>query len=396
MSGWAPSSPGKLFREPRYPAFARAAVRAAACGSAAPLLAELGGEAPAAAATLAAFAVSTQGLSPLLARAPDVRALPPGLADFLAGEAEGSALRAAALRETLVETVIRLREARVEVVALKGAVLAFRDYPDASLRPMGDLDLLLADPSTLGRATQVLAAGGRWRALFDTSRHRVFAAKGERVARPATEDPGNPIRLEMHRSFRLPVLGRWFDASAELRRETETLTLEGVAVTVPAVPATVRHLLLHAAEDFAALGLRGIQAHDFRVLARRLGPLRPRLDAGDLAAGPAPLLYASEAVESLFPGSFDASFLAALGAKVPASRRALAAALPPIRHTRPARGWTKTLLPLIGSPGARLRFLARTLAPSLGELRANAAGDGSIAAAYIRVFARRLETYFSR
>ena len=389
-SGLPPFEPERLLAEPRYPVLARAAVRAVEGGSVGPLLAELG-DATTGSQTLAAFAASTQGLSALLARARDVHTLPPLLASFLAGQAESAAARARVLRERLVETVALLRAAGVEIVALKGAVLAFRDYSEASLRPMGDLDLLLEDPSAMERASAALTGGGRWRPLYDTYRHRVFGAEGERVARPATEDPENPVRLELHTSFRLPVLGRWFDASAEVRSKTETLTLDGVAVTVPARPATLRHLLVHAAEDFAGLGLRGIQAHDFRLLSCRHGPLAVPITREDRSAGVAPLAYAASAVEGLFPRSFDPRFLGDLAATVPAPLRLRAAALPPLRYTRPRRGWSRTLLSLIESPSRRGRFLARTLFPSPGEVRANAAADGSsLWAAYGRLAASRL------
>jgi hypothetical protein len=102
-------------------------------------------------------------------------------------------------------------------------------------------------------------------------------------------------------------------------------------------------------------------------------------------------------VESLFPGSFAPGFLAdlAAGARVAGSR--YAAGLPLIRHTRPRRGWTRALLPLIETPGRRARFLARTLFPPPGEVRANAAADGSsLAAAYVRLAASRLAALIQR
>ena len=225
---------------------------------------------------LAAFAISTQGLSALIARIGGLAAPPPPLVDFLLEENLQAVARANRLQETLGATVHALRAAGVEVVALKGAVLAFFHYPDAALRPMGDLDLLLRDPADLARATAALVRAG-WRALFDTSRHRVFARPHERVVRPAAEDPENPIRVEVHTSFRLPVLGRVYDASEALRAGAVARDLGGTPVNVAAGPALPMHLLFHAAEDFAGNGIRGIQAYDFRLLAR--ASRRPR--AGD-------------------------------------------------------------------------------------------------------------------
>ena len=300
----------------------------------------------------------------------------------------------------LEETVVTLRAAGVEVVALKGAALAFFHYPDAALRPMGDLDLLLRDPRDVERATDALAGAG-WRALFDTPRHRVFAREDERVPRPAAEDPDNPIRLEIHTSFRLPVLGRVYDASAELRSEAVAEALDGVEVSIAAGPPLVRHLLFHAAEDFAGRGIRGIQAYDFRFLARARGALGGDSEISETSSsergkgrvrGVAPLLYAADAIQRLFPLTFEEVFLSSLSSRVRPELRACAATLPALRYTRPARGWTRTLLSLIEGPAPKARFLVRTLFPALGEVKANAAPDASglaLAAAWVRVLLRR-------
>ena len=359
---------------------------------------------------LAAFAISTQGLTALTAGLRNAAALPAALSDFLFEEIPMGGARASRLRETLLQTVRTLRGTGVEVVALKGAVFAFFHYPDPALRPMGDLDLLLHDPRDLARATEALAGAG-WRALFDTPRHRVFARPDERIARPAAEDPDNPIRVEIHTSFRIPILGRVYDASAELRTEAEVRDLDGTPVSIAAGPALLRHLLFHAAEDFAGNGIRGIQALDFRLLAQKAGsPLAPE-EFGILANsktssngiekkpahGAAPLLYAADAIERLFPLTFKEIFLSSLSSRVSPILRARAAALPALRYTRPARGWTRTLLTLIDMPIPKARFFARTVFPGLGEVRANAAPGATglaLALAYARILGRRVTRAF--
>jgi hypothetical protein len=67
-------------------------------------------------------------------------------------------------------------------------------------------------------------------------------------------------------------------------------------------------------------------------------------------------------------------------------------ALPALRYTRPARGWTRTLLTLVEGPLPKARFLLRTLFPTLGEVKANAAPDATglgLAAAWTRVLLGR-------
>lgn len=359
-------------------------------------------------------------MTALASRLPGLGSLPPPLSDFLLEENSQAVARAHRLQETLGSVLLALRAAGVEVVALKGAALAFFHYEDPALRPMGDLDLLLRDPRDLARATTALSGAG-WRALLDTPRHRVFARPDERVVRPAAEHPDNPIRVEVHTSFRLPVLGRVYDATTWLLRDAETRDLGGTDVSIAAGPALAQHLLFHAAEDFAGNGIRGIQAHDFRVLARgafaphggsgafappggsgafappgdssKVNVRRLRVDLAVPPDGAAPLLYAADAVERLFPLTFEEILLERLSSSVDPGLRARAASLPPLRHTRPARGWTRTLLSLADGPAPRARFLLRTLFPTPGEVKANAAPDASglaLAAAYVRVLVRRV------
>ena len=341
---------------------------------------------------IAAFAISTQGLSALVSRCRGAEALPAALSGFLFEENSRAGARAHRLRTTLEETVRALRASGVEVVALKGAALAFFHYPDPALRPMGDLDLLLRDARELSRATDALAGAG-WRALLDTPRHRVFARPDERVPRPATEDPNNPIRIEIHTNFRLPVLGRVYDASAELREEAEVRDLSGTPISIAAGPVLVRHLLFHAAEDFAGRGIRGIQAHDFRLLARATGKLSPEISSNEKERGPAPLLFAADAIERLFPNTFEEIFLNSLEKCASVAVRERALRLPPLRYTRPARGWTRTLLTLVEGPLPKARFFLRTLLPTLGEVKANVAPEASgfaLAGAWARVLLRRI------
>lgn len=381
----------RLLPDPEFRLFSEAAVAALSGGTAAPLREAIARDDTPGRRELAAFATSSQGLAPLLATLPDVGALPADVAAFLAFEKSASSARAARLKRTLRESVATLREAGVEVVALKGATLAFFHYSEPALRPMGDLDLLLREPRELGRATAALSHAG-WRPLFDTPRHRVFARPDERIVRRATEDPENPIRLEIHTTFRLPVLGRVYDAGTALRAQPETRDLDGTPVAIAAGPALLTHLLFHAAEDFAGNGIRGIQAHDFRLLARPGGALAPEIPSNEMETAGAPLLFAADAIERLFPSAFEEAFLSALSSRVPPGLRRRAAALPALRYTRPARGWTRTLLSLVDGPVPRARFLLRTIFPTLGEVKANVAPDASgllLAAAWARVLLGR-------
>ncbi|MFN7989674.1 MAG: nucleotidyltransferase family protein [Thermoanaerobaculia bacterium] len=369
-----------------------ACVRAIRDGTLEPLAEALGdgGSAspPEARERKAAFAAAVQGLSPRLARLPGTAKLPGALAEHLALEAERCEERGRRIVERLGEVLSLLSAEGIEAIPLKGAALVLRGEAAAGLRPMGDLDLLLADPSRLGAAAALLAKETAYRPLLDTPRHLVLAEEDEQVPSPAGEHAGNPLRIELHRSFRLPVLGVVLDATAELVRGAEKVP---VGFQLPSAAATFRHLWHHAAEDFAAKGLRGIQAVDFLDRARRLGPLPADLAAADAQAA-APLLYAADALERLFPGTFEPASLERLAARVPASLRARAATLPVLRHARPPRGFTRTALRLAPGPAVKARLLFRSAFPTLGEVKANVAPEAeglALKVAWLRVLARR-------
>lgn len=336
----------------------------------------------------AAFAAAIQGLSPRLARIPGASGLPDVLVERFSLEAGRSAARGRKLVGRLVEVLGLLSTAGVEAVPLKGAALLLRGDAEPGLRPMGDLDLLLVDPAHVGRAASALARSTPYRPLLDTPRHLVLAEANEAVPSPAGEHPENPLRIELHRSFRLHVLGVVLDATEEL---VSSAVPRPDGIRLPSNAAMLRHLWHHAAEDFAARGLRGIQAVDFLDRARRTGPLSAEILAVDAPVA-APLLYAADGLERLFPGTFDAASLARLAGRVPPSLRERAATLPVLRHTRPASGFTRTALGLAPGRRAEARFLVRTAFPTLGEVKANVAPDCDGAAlrlAWVRVFLRR-------
>ncbi len=343
----------------------------------------------------AAFAAAIQGLSPRLAILPEAGALPELLAERLASEAERSAERGRRILQRLLEVLPLLATSGAEAVPLKGAALLLRGEASAALRPMGDLDLLLVDPTRVRKAAALLARRTSYRPVLDTPRHLVLAEEDESVPSPGAEHPGNPLRIELHRSFRLPVLGVVLDATAEIAGSSAA---GPDGIRLPSEAAMLRHLWHHAAEDYAAKGLRGIQAVDFLDRSRRTGPLSAELPSADEDAA-APLLYAADGIERLFPGTFDPVSLARLAESVPAVLRDRAARLPVLRHARPARGFTRTGLSLAPGRQARARFLLRSAFPTLGEVKANVAPEAkgiALGVAWLKVLARRAAALIRR
>ena len=162
-----------LLGDPEVALLSEACVRSIRDGRLSPLGEALagsaGGATPAPLLRKAAFAASIQGLSPRLARLPASTDLPVPLAERFALEAERCGERGRRIATRLQEVLSLLVSAGVEVIPLKGAALLLRREAIAGLRPMGDLDLLLVDPSRMGTAAAALTRATGYRPLLDLS-----------------------------------------------------------------------------------------------------------------------------------------------------------------------------------------------------------------------------------
>jgi hypothetical protein len=136
------------------------------------------------------------GLAPLLRahlRAVGVSLPGPGAATLI-GLAAYHRRRAAAQETALGDALDALGPAGVSPLLLKGAALARLIYPDPALRPMGDIDLLVA-PDEIDRAGVVLAERGF---VAPPQPHSRAAAKHRVFTR---ESNGVTVNVELH--FRL-------------------------------------------------------------------------------------------------------------------------------------------------------------------------------------------------
>lgn len=130
----------------------------------------------------------------------------------------------------------------IPVMLLKGAALAHRFYPDAGMRPMGDLDLLVRAEDAQSAWLLAQRAGWQRRADVPDARHYI----GHQHVAPLEDDQGAETGLEFHTElftrqapFALPASDLW------ARAERVPLLGEVAAVPDPA------DLLLHACLHFA-------------------------------------------------------------------------------------------------------------------------------------------------
>ncbi len=215
------------------------------------LLGMLGGAAPGPDLdwpTIAAMAAA-QRLEPLLAwrASADGWAVPDEVAS-----AWDAARRTAALHSLGFQAALRLAGERLDAagigwVALKGVALAWHDYPAPELRPMRDIDLLVARADVL-RAAGVLAATGFTMPGSDAA--AVAEALRQDKHLPPLEHAGLGVTIELHHAlsdaperhgYRTPQL----DPAAMLAGR-EALAVGGALVPCPANEDLLAHLMVHA------------------------------------------------------------------------------------------------------------------------------------------------------
>lgn len=210
------------------------------------------------------------GLTPLLqaplASEPVSRHIPAAVKGAVREAFLMSQLENTLLYETLGRVLLSFEQAKLPVIALKGAHLAALVYEQIGLRPMGDLDLLVRR-ADLGRAVGELRklgyAGGDCSDLNEWCRRRAHL--------PPLRNPPGP-RLELHWTlmdptcgFRIGVGGLWDRASGA--------RLGGQPTRVLAAEDLLLHLCVHTAghePDPFYLGLRPI--YDLHATVVRHGP----------------------------------------------------------------------------------------------------------------------------
>lgn len=129
----------------------------------------------------------------------------------------------------------------IHPVALKGVRLAHIDYPDARLRPMRDIDLLVP-PEVAERAQQLLIDTGDYEVAEWTDLYGID--HGHQL--PDLLDKRRGVSLEVH--HRLNARG-WTQEPMLVRMvhaEAQDLVLSGKTIRVPSAHANFLHLVEHA------------------------------------------------------------------------------------------------------------------------------------------------------
>lgn len=193
---------------------------------------------------LLALAQLTRTL-PLVARALHRAQLSDAVPTALAGpwreELRFHAVRTLVQAQAIARTLSLLAAEGYRPIALKGLALAFRHYPDPSLRPLRDLDLLMTAREAPA-AQQFLASHPHYRRRPGAGHYGVEHSH----QLPEIEHVESGLVIELH--HRINAKG-WAGEEAlltMLRGDCQPVPLLGEQIMVPSPEANLLHLIEHA------------------------------------------------------------------------------------------------------------------------------------------------------
>ncbi len=185
---------------------------------------------------LAVESHATPGLWDVVSAFPDL----PRDADALRSLAGVNDFRLFHIRALVARVVRDLREAGIEVLALKGAALLVGGVKRPPNRTMSDIDLLVVTGSP-ERAWQICRDKG-WPLVDEAWTEELY--RDHHHLPPLLDPDGVVIGLELHRSLMLGADRLGFDAAAVVGRAHE-VDVAGVPVLVPSVEDLLLHACLH-------------------------------------------------------------------------------------------------------------------------------------------------------
>ena len=141
-------------------------------------------------------------------------------------------IHSVARREVLRAALLRLSDASIPVIVLKGAALSALVYPSPALRPMGDIDLLV-HRRDLGRADELLR-GMTGRASTPS---RICPAGRLSARRPRSHLQPGPLCRRAASAARIPIEDFW--------ERAQPAQIESVPTLVFSHEDLLLHLALH-------------------------------------------------------------------------------------------------------------------------------------------------------
>ena len=277
-----------------------------------------------------------EGVAPLLWQSPSRPPLPSTCIERLREDVRCQLALATVREPELRRVLAALVTAGVDALLIKGAHVAYAFYPEPSLRPRHDTDLLIR-PGDEQKAHAVLEILGYRRQPAITG----VAVQGQ-VIFDCEGVPGSV--LDVHCRLASPVVAAELFDFSELWRRAQPIPALGSAARGPhpvdALAIAAVHLLAHHPNERGLLWL-----HDLRVIADALG-LNGRTEFADRARRRKMMTVCETALRrshGRFPSDGSADLVATLGRAEPEPSAALLDHRGPsaqaLLDVRALRGW---------------------------------------------------------
>ena len=260
---------------------------------------------------------------------------PDSWANFLGEQQRHMRLRDARAREILARLHEATRARGIAVLPLKGSALLALGVHGEGVRPMSDIDLLVA-PGKAAALAETLQSTG-YRPSYASRRHTVFVPVDQTLPDTFGEHVDIPFRIEVHPAIaeNLPI--SLVDITTRLWPRDAQPGVNAYASNA----ALFCHLLLHTAGGMRTNTLRFMQLIDLARLAPRLTREQWSWLTGDCehAWWMYPVL---RMVARFFPDAIPADALAATRSACPALLRYRSA-----RHELAEVSWTNLGIPAL-------------------------------------------------
>jgi len=275
--------------------------------------------------TWACFKTGCQahGVASLLcARHEELRAWPVEVVAWIEHQHARNRQRIARMAEELAAILGRFELGGLRVMPLKGLYVAELAYRDVTLRPMNDLDLLLA-PEDFEAGERLLAELG-YEKVFAGWKHTKFAKPGNRrIVDLDCEHPDNPRPVEVHPCCVEKIREQRIDLTGQAWASAAIGPLLGREAWLMGSDVLWVYLLIHATHHMLHNNFRLIQLVDLTRLGSVVRPPRELLSAVDARGTIAPLVL----LQRYFPSPDVAALLGDQRDRVTASFAAWADSL---------------------------------------------------------------------
>ncbi len=195
--------------------------------------------------------------------------VPEGVNGRLRTVNDASRERTRRMLSACAEILDAFRQAGIQVVLLKGAVLSPFYYPDPLLRPLADLDLLIR-PQDIAASRKIMLKQLGYRYYSRSAEDEVYL-RGER--KPNIWAPNNVHPVEVHFALREEYAGIGYELAQIMWAESvERPYWQNTHARVPNPAALLLHVCAHTTSDWLIQRGRLMHIDDIGKLCNQMQP----------------------------------------------------------------------------------------------------------------------------